>query len=92
MDKIGKEGVHPMRIHLLGGFCILIDGETIPLDRFRLRKARNLVKLLALAPSHRLHREQLMEQLWPDNIPELAANNLNQALFAARRALLLSRT
>jgi DNA-binding SARP family transcriptional activator len=45
------------------------------------------VKLLALSPERRLHREQAMELLWPDRAPDAAANNLHQALYVARRAL-----
>ncbi len=45
------------------------------------------MKLLALADGHRLHREQAMDALWPDRGPGPAANNLNQAVHAARRAL-----
>jgi predicted ATPase/DNA-binding SARP family transcriptional activator/DNA-binding CsgD family transcriptional regulator len=45
------------------------------------------VKLLALAPGHRLHREQVMELLWPDLSRRNASNNLRQALHAARRTL-----
>ena len=54
---------------------------------WRLRKGRELVKLLALAPDHRLHREQLMDALWPERDPAAAANNLHQVVHAARRAL-----
>jgi DNA-binding SARP family transcriptional activator len=52
-----------------------------------LRKARSLVKLLALAPGHRLHREQVMETLWPDSGIRKASNNLHQILHAVRRTL-----
>ena len=34
-----------------------------------------------------MHRERLAELLWPDRDADAAANNLNQALYAARRAL-----
>jgi predicted ATPase/DNA-binding SARP family transcriptional activator len=54
---------------------------------WRLRKAKALVKILALAADRRVHREQLAELLWPDRDADAAANNLNQALYAARRAL-----
>ena len=46
-----------------------------------------MVKLLALDPAQRLHREYLLDLLWPDLSPSAAANNLHQALHAARRAL-----
>jgi DNA-binding SARP family transcriptional activator len=52
-----------------------------------LRKARTLVKVLALEPERRLHREQAMELLWPDLTATAAQNNLHQALHAARRVI-----
>jgi DNA-binding SARP family transcriptional activator len=50
-------------------------------------QARTVVKLLALEPTQRLHREYLLDLLWPDLPPPAAANNLHQALHVARRAL-----
>jgi predicted ATPase/DNA-binding SARP family transcriptional activator len=79
-----------VRIQLLGGFSIFFGNDPIPVELFRLRKARNLVKLLALSDNHQLHSEQLMELLWPEGDPSSASNNLHQALFAARRAFVLS--
>lgn len=64
---------------------MLVDGRPIDERLWTRRKAKSLVKILALAPNHQLHREQLMEMLWPEAEPELAANNLHKALHAARR-------
>jgi predicted ATPase len=72
---------------LLGGFAAAVDGVPVPEKAWRLKKARELVKLLALAPAHRLHREQAMDVLWHDREPAAAANNLHQAVHVARRAL-----
>jgi predicted ATPase len=74
-------------VTLLGGFAAAVDGAPVPETVWRLKKARELVKLLALAPGHRLHREQAMDVLWPDRAPGAAANNLHQAVHVARRAL-----
>ena len=74
-------------INLLGGFAATVDGAPVADNGWRLRKARELVKLLALAPGHRVHREQAMDALWPDRDPRAAANNLHQAVHVARRAL-----
>lgn len=76
-----------LQIHLLGATRILVDGVPVEDRAWTRRKSKALVKLLALAPQHYLHREQLMELLWPEQEPELAANNLNKVLHAARRAL-----
>ncbi|MCV2490714.1 hypothetical protein OF117_15245 [Geodermatophilus sp. YIM 151500] len=76
-----------LRIWLLGGFRVSVDGRDVPDDRWRLRKSRALVAMLALAPGHRLHREQLVDALWPDLPPDSADNQLRKALHEARRCL-----
>jgi DNA-binding SARP family transcriptional activator len=89
----GDDRIRPgevVRIHLLGEFLICIGDHRITSDQFRLVKSRSLIKLLALAPNHKIHREQLMEFLWPDHDPRAAANNLHQLIYAARRVLNLS--
>jgi DNA-binding SARP family transcriptional activator len=76
-----------VRIRLLGGFDVTVAGRPVAAAAWRLRKAKTLVKLLALAGGHRMHREALVAVLWPDRDGEAAANNLHQALYVARRAL-----
>ena len=76
-----------LRIDLLGGFRVAVGETTVDEASWRLRKARGLVKLLALTPEHSLHREQAIEALWADLEPSAGSNNLRQALFVARRAL-----
>jgi predicted ATPase/DNA-binding SARP family transcriptional activator len=74
-------------LELLGRFAVVVDGADVDERAWRLRKARTLVKVLALARGRRLHREQTMELLWPDLPATAAQNNLHQALHAARRVL-----
>jgi DNA-binding SARP family transcriptional activator len=76
-----------IEVRLLGGFEVKLDGEPVPNDAWRRRRAANLVKILALEQSHRLHREQIMNALWPDLAPEAAAANLRKAVHYARKAL-----
>src|SRR5215218_2432227 len=76
-----------LRLWLLGGFRVSVGSQSIGDDQWHLRKAQSLLKLLALAEGHRLHREQAMELLWPDLHPEAALNNLHYALRVARRTL-----
>lgn len=56
----------PVTVCLLGDFAVQVDGRPIAADRFPRRAAVRLVQLLALAPARRLHREQVMDALWPD--------------------------
>src|SRR5687767_14887854 len=76
-----------LELHLLGPFRVAVDGEPVEERRWSRRKPALLVKLLALQPHHQLHREQVMEFLWPDLDTEAAANNLHKTIHAARRAL-----
>jgi predicted ATPase/DNA-binding SARP family transcriptional activator len=76
-----------VQIRLLGGFEVTVADRMVAADAWRLRKAKTLVKLLALARGHRLHREALVAVLWPDRDGASATNNLHQALYVARRAL-----
>jgi len=74
-------------ISLLGEFSVALGEDTVADHVWRLRKAKTLIKLLALAPERRLHAEQATELLWPGRDLDSARNNLHQAIFAARRAL-----
>jgi DNA-binding SARP family transcriptional activator len=77
-----------LRIQLLGSFSVCVGPKRV-LDTTwrRRRKAAQVLKLLALAPGHRLHREQVSECLWPDMQPRAAANNLHQTLHGLRHSL-----
>ncbi len=76
-----------MTIQLLSGFTVRVDGAGIPGEAWRSKRVRNLIRLLALAPGHRMHRDQVIDTLWSDSDLNAAANNFHQTLFAARRVL-----
>ncbi|HSH79730.1 MAG TPA: BTAD domain-containing putative transcriptional regulator, partial [Herpetosiphonaceae bacterium] len=78
------DGLH---IQLLGGFRVLLGERAIAESDWRLRKAAGLFKLLALAPNHQIHRERVLERLWPDLEPRTATNNFHRTLHALRRIL-----
>jgi predicted ATPase/DNA-binding SARP family transcriptional activator/DNA-binding CsgD family transcriptional regulator len=79
--------VEVIRIKLLGGFRVWVGPGVIGEDKWHLRKARSLIKLLALSPGHRLHREQIMDALWPDLGTKAASNNLRRVLHSTRKTL-----
>jgi len=76
-----------VEIDLLGGFAIRIDGRVIPATEWRRRQAASLVKLLALAPRRTLHREQVIDALWPHTAIDDAGPRLHKAAHFARRSL-----
>ena len=75
---------------MLGDFRVSVGSRTVEENQWRLKKAAGLVKLLALEPAHRMHREQLMDVLWPELDEKAQANNLRYALHHARRTLALA--
>src|SRR5919112_441263 len=76
-----------LRFWMMCGLRVSVGTHSVEEGAWRLRKAAALVKLLALAPGHHLHRERVMDVLWPNLGRKAAANNLSQALHAARSAL-----
>lgn len=72
---------------MLGGFAVRLGGAVVDPSHWRRRPSANLVKLLALAPDRRLHREQVIDRLWPDLPLADGAGRLHKAVYFARRAL-----
>ena len=81
------DALPPLALRLLGRFHVEANGQPVDPARWRRRKARHLLAMLALAPNATLHREQVLEALWPHADPTSAANSLHQTLHLARRAL-----
>jgi DNA-binding SARP family transcriptional activator len=76
-----------LTLSLLGRFAVAIDDRELPTPAVPHRPAAAVVKLLALAPAHRLPPDVLIEQLWPEIPADRGAANLRKAVHFARRAL-----
>ncbi|WP_406133076.1 ATP-binding protein [Streptomyces zaomyceticus] len=76
-----------LRLHLFDGFRATRDHGPALAERWPRPGARALVKLLAVTPGHRLHRDQAVDVCWPDADPQAALRSLRVALHAARHAL-----
>jgi DNA-binding SARP family transcriptional activator len=74
-------------IRLLGGFGVEVDRVPVPAEAWSRRQAAALVKLLAVSPQRTLHREQVIDALWPDLGLDEAAPRLHKAAHYARRAI-----
>jgi DNA-binding SARP family transcriptional activator len=84
---MNNQSVTPVRFSMLGRFIIQCGEHSLTEDQIPLRKGRDLLKLLALAPKHRLHREEILNLLWPEKPPKQAAHNLSQTLYTLRPRL-----
>jgi predicted ATPase/DNA-binding SARP family transcriptional activator len=85
--EAGTKESGAVRIGLLGGFSVTVGDRKVDENAWRLRKAASLLKLLAVAPGHRLHRERAMDLLWPEAGRKAASDNLRQTLHVARKIL-----
>lgn len=75
-----------VEIRCFGAFHIKVDGRPLPLATVRPR-ARSLLRLLAVRAGRPIHREQLMETLWPNGDRDAGLRNLQVAVSALRRVL-----
>ena len=73
-------------IRMLGEFEIAINDRPVPPTELNRRHASLLVKLPALAPGRRMHREQVIDALWPEIPADAVANRLHKAAHFVRKA------
>jgi len=77
----------PLAVHCLGGFAVLREGVPVPVGEWKSRKARDLVKILIARGGRPVHRETLLDLLWPDDDAAQTASRLSVALSTARAVL-----
>jgi DNA-binding SARP family transcriptional activator/tetratricopeptide (TPR) repeat protein len=75
-----------VEISLLGRFEVCVDGAVVPERAWARRHASALMKVLALANGRRLHREQVVDLVWPDDTLDTAVPKLHKAAHFARKA------
>ena len=75
------------RIFVLGAFRVQVSGKEVPDTAWGRPAARRLLKLLAVHPGHRLHRERVHDELWPELGPDTVDASFRRALHLARHAL-----
>lgn len=76
-----------LQIQSLGCFVVLRDGEAIPAQGWGTHRAKALLKLLLTQRGRPLHKEQIIDCLWHDSSPKVAAQSLYTAVSDLRRAL-----
>jgi DNA-binding SARP family transcriptional activator len=74
-------------VTMLGGFGVRVNGRAVASRHWSRRHSSALVKLLALTPGRTLHREVVLDTLWPDLTIAEAAPRLHKAAHYARKAL-----
>ncbi len=77
---------HVAAVRCFGGFELEVDG--LPVDLAPLRpRARALLRLLALTPDRDVHREYLVDSLWPGVDLTIGTRRLQVAVSSVRQLL-----
>jgi DNA-binding SARP family transcriptional activator len=82
-----RDGGAALAVRLLGEFRVDVRGQVVTDAQWTRPQARMLLKLLALEPTHQIHRQRLIEVMWPSIDPAAGAANLHKIIHMARRAL-----
>src|SRR2546430_5468215 len=76
-----------IHVTLRGRFGVAVGGIPVAEAGWKRRHAAAVVKVLALAPGRRLHREQVIDMVWPGDTIAEAVPKLHKAAHFARRAI-----
>ncbi len=76
-----------VEVTLLGTFRVRVGGRVISARSWTRRHSTALVKVLAMSPDRSMHREQVIDALWPDVGVQEAAPRLHKAAHYARKIL-----
>ncbi|MCP4692008.1 MAG: hypothetical protein GY859_28440, partial [Desulfobacterales bacterium] len=77
-----------LRVRLFGKFSARVGEEEAPVGRWKSRKAKTLFKYLAAFRERGyIHKEVLMELLWPDGDHRLTTNRFHVARASLRKTL-----
>ena len=74
-------------IRMLGGFQVDYEGATVLDAGWRPAKAAAIVKALALQSGRTLHRDRLIELLWPEAEPQAGSSSFYKNMHHLRAAL-----
>jgi len=69
---------------MLGRFAVERDGRLIPQTAWKRKRPVELLTAVALSNGHVLHREEIIDRLWPDKDLDAGANNLYRTLHDLR--------
>lgn len=75
-----------VELYLFGGFRMSVNGKPVAVDTLRPR-ARVLLRMLALHVNRDVHREQIIDALWPGTDVLIATRRLQVAVSSVRQLL-----
>ncbi len=87
MQHLAKVPPPPLRIFGLGQFTVFQSQRRIQDQSWQRRKAGELFRYLLLKPNHSAGREEILEDLWGEHLPDNAQDLFHQATSTLRHIL-----
>jgi DNA-binding SARP family transcriptional activator len=81
-----REPAPPIVLRCFGGFCLALHGVVVDCSTVKPR-ARAALRLLALRAPRAVHRDTLLDALWPGADPKVGARNLHVVVSSLRQLL-----
>jgi PAS domain S-box-containing protein len=78
---------HTLQIFTLGGFGLVVAGQSIDFGRWKRKQAATLLKYLVTQIDRSVHRERLLDSLWPDVDEKQGWGRLKVTMYYLRREL-----
>ncbi len=78
---------HTLQVFTLGGFGMVVAGCSIDISKWKRKQAVTLLKYLVTQLDRPVHRERLLDLLWPDVPENLAMGRLKVTMYCLRREL-----
>jgi ATP/maltotriose-dependent transcriptional regulator MalT/DNA-binding SARP family transcriptional activator len=83
----GVETVASMRIEMLGGFHVSVNGHPVSADAWKRRKAPELFALLVSGRGRQVPRTRIVDLFWPESDADAAHDSLRVTVTAIRKAV-----
>jgi DNA-binding SARP family transcriptional activator/predicted ATPase len=71
-------------VQLLRPFAVSVNGQAMSAASWRLRHPRQLFQMLCMRAGHRMHRDEIVECLWPQSDVQASANRLYHTIHVLR--------
>jgi DNA-binding SARP family transcriptional activator len=87
LPDVARENAAALRVELLGGLRVTIDGSVLPQEAWKRRKARDLFAYLVTMRGRPVPRARLVDLFWPEMEADAAHDSLRVTVSAIRRAV-----
>jgi DNA-binding SARP family transcriptional activator len=76
-----------LRIEMFGGLRVFVNGEPLPADVWKRRRARDIFAYLVSLRGKAIARTRLIDLYWPETDADAAHDNLRVTISAVRKAI-----